>query len=884
MNGILLLLGAILGVLLLGKWHGLLIGALFAWLGGAYLALVKRVDALEARLADRSAEPVPPTPAPVRPAAPPVRDEPCFTSAAAPPPRPVPRPVSRPTPCREPLPAASRRALPEPLQWLCSGENLLVKAGVVILFFGVAFLVKYAAQRGLLPVQLRLAGAGLGGMTLLFLGWRLRHKRREYALTLQGGGIGILYITVYAACRICGLLAPLPTLVLLSAITVLAALLAVGENALTLALFAVGGGFCAPLLAPANNGPTLLFGYYLILNLGIAVIAWHRSWRLLNLGGFLATFVIGLWWGGRFYRPGYFGTVEPFLVAFFLLYVAIAVLFAWRQPPGLRGAVDGTLVFGTPIVAFALQAALVADHRYGLAWSALTAGLFYLALAGGLRRMLPELATAFAVFGALFITLAVPLACDGRWTSASWAVEGAAILWVELRQGRNLAAGFGIVLQFAAGIAFLLALADHPAASALLNADWLGTLLLAGAALVSAWRLRQGMSGISRMGLDSLLTVWGLLWWYGGGLRELLRFAPQPALPLLVILLLTATAAACHLLGRALDWDDLALPGLLLLPALLLAACLTDAPHPLANGGWWGWPLGLATVWLILYRDAERLSVATRTALHAGTLWLLAALVSWEFLWQVQQRIGAAGSWRELAALAAPLALLALSSRLSRGQSWPFARERVACLGVAALPMALWIELWVVVSTVNPADAWPFSWLPLLNPLDLGVLLSLIALGYWWRQVQMCDELAAIAAPLRLPARALGAATLFLWLNAILARSLSHWWHLPYAFHPLFHSSFVQTAFSLFWSLLALGAMFTAVRRQLRLLWLAGAGLLVGVVAKLFLVDLAGHGSIERIVSFVAVGLLLLVIGWFAPVPPVRERTRENLDASQADS
>lgn len=40
------------------------------------------------------------------------------------------------------------------------------------------------------------------------------------------------------------------------------------------------------------------------------------------------------------------------------------------------------------------------------------------------------------------------------------------------------------------------------------------------------------------------------------------------------------------------------------------------------------------------------------------------------------------------------------------------------------------------------------------------------------------------------------------------------------------------------------------------------------MVAKLFLVDLASHCTVERIISFVAVGLLMLVIGWFAPVPP----------------
>ena len=62
-----------------------------------------------------------------------------------------------------------------------------------------------------------------------------------------------------------------------------------------------------------------------------------------------------------------------------------------------------------------------------------------------------------------------------------------------------------------------------------------------------------------------------------------------------------------------------------------------------------------------------------------------------------------------------------------------------------------------------------------------------------------------------------------------------------------------------------------AVRHGNRPVWLCGATLLGLVVAKLFMIDLAGHGTVARIVSFVAVGLLLLVIGWFAPVPPKKE-------------
>ena len=39
---------------------------------------------------------------------------------------------------------------------------------------------------------------------------------------------------------------------------------------------------------------------------------------------------------------------------------------------------------------------------------------------------------------------------------------------------------------------------------------------------------------------------------------------------------------------------------------------------------------------------------------------------------------------------------------------------------------------------------------------------------------------------------------------------------------------------------------------------------------KLFLVDLAQAGTVARIVSFICVGLLLLLIGYLEPVPPRR--------------
>ena len=112
---------------------------------------------------------------------------------------------------------------------------------------------------------------------------------------------------------------------------------------------------------------------------------------------------------------------------------------------------------------------------------------------------------------------------------------------------------------------------------------------------------------------------------------------------------------------------------------------------------------------------------------------------------------------------------------------------------------------------------------------------------------------------------------LFIVLNGVLLRTLHHYAGVPFRLDAMLHSVLVQAAFSLFWSLLALAAMVTATRRALRVLWVVGAALLAIVVAKLFLVDLSNTGTVERVVSFIGVGILVIVIGYFAPVPPKSE-------------
>lgn len=761
------------------------------------------------------------------------------------------------------------------LHSLFNGENLLVKLGVVILFFGVSFLVKYAAQHGLFPIQMRLMASAAGGCALLGIGWRLRQKRAEYALALQGGGIGILYLTTYAAFRLFGLIPDLPAFGLLVAISLLCGTLAVLQNSPTLALFGVSGGFVAPLLASIGSGnPALLFGCYAVLDAGIIGVAWFRSWRSLNLAGFIYTFLFSTLWGAQFYRPAHFAGVEPFLVLFFLMYLLVAVLFAFRQPPDLKGLLDGTLVFGTPIVAFALQAGLVEGYRYGMAWSALAAGLIYLVLGGSLLRngrALRTLAESFLAFGIVFLTLAVPLAFDGRWTSAVWAVEGVALVWGGFRQDRRLMRGFGILLQFAAGAAFFTEFALPTGPVPVLNSLYLGTLLLSLAGLVSSRIILCNSHRAHELEAVAgrILTFWGLAWWFGGGLNEIGDHLQRDLVYNARLVFIALSCCACHLIERPLVWEDLVRPAVLLVPALACYSLLGNHHHPAANGGWLAWPIAFGIAWWLLYARDDELEATARGWLHAIALWLLTGLVTWELGWQIFFFLSDRGSWFIISRGIVPTVLLALLIILADRFDWPLRRHQANYLGLVALPLAVWSVSWAMMAAVTQqGDSWPFPWLPLLNQLDLAIAAALAAVAWWLLRLRRIPELAGYEQGCRPLLQGGMAAAGFIWLNSVLARVLHYWGGVPFNADVMFRSNLVQTSYTLFWSLLALCLMTAAVRRAMRPVWIAGAGLLGVVVLKLFLVDLASHGTVERIVSFVAVGLLMLVIGWFAPVPP----------------
>jgi len=786
--------------------------------------------------------------------------------------------VADTAPKTPPVEVEASRSLSRTVMRFFTQGNVMARVGIIVLFFGVAFLVKYAADHALFPLELRLSAAAAGGLAMVLLGLKLRDQREGFGLALQGGGIGVMYLTAYAAYRLYHLIPPSLTFALLVLLAAGSAFLAVRQNSPALATFGAIGGFVAPVLASTGQGSHVaLFSYYLVLNLGVLGVAWFKAWRGLNLLGFLFTFGIGSMWGAQYYMPQHFTTTEPFLIIFFILYTAISVLFAYRQEPNLKGRIDGPLVFGTPVVVLVLQSALVSDWKYGLAISAAGFGTYYLALAYWLMKRGAQahriLGEAFLSIGVVMLTLAVPFAWDAQATSALWALEGAGIMWVGARQGRPLARWFGAAMQGLAGIALLAGVAGSAAFPRLIDEHYLGALIMTAAAFFSAYTLRSHRTAIAsweKTTLTSTLLLYGVAWWLAGNFSQITHWLPHSAEPGVIVMFLAATLVVATLLARRLEWPELNLAAIGHLPLMWLALLFMSDQlgHPLAAFGWLAWPLSVAVQYWAMHRR-ERDGRTKPVGLHAGMLWLLTALVVTELSWAVGTHTNWSGIWEAIVWGLVPSALVLAVLRLEPRLAWPLGRHREHYLSWGILPLAAGLLAWLVVLNLSASgDPRPLPYVPLLNPLDIVSLFALFVLGNLLVGLQGAQG--SWAPPLREHGPWLLGGAAFLWVNSALLRTLHHWAHVPLKAHAIMNSQLAQTSLSILWASLAVSLMLFGSRKPHRQVWLAGAGIMGAAVVKLFLVDLSSTHTVARIVAFLVVGILLLLVGYYSPVPPRR--------------
>ncbi len=486
--------------------------------------------------------------------------------------------------------------------------------------------------------------------------------------------------------------------------------------------------------------------------------------------------------------------------------------------------------------------------------------------------------------------------------AALWTVEGVVLVWFAARRSMVTGAVLGTLLQFAAAAVYAVwSVEDRLAADGadgssaltfwadetpLLNQYFGVAVLLAACGVASAVIVYRSSAALGelRIPLMWLSLLWGVGWWLFAAAAQIWVVTDDYrlwALSLLAVGTLSALVAA----GRALRWHELEWAGVLMLPALgvALVIALATKDYPSADWGWTAWPIMIVAYVAFLRTGGDRLNAS---GLYGGLYGVLSVFLASEAHGQLEQV--ADGEWPLYGAAAAVLLWLEVSLRARPVASWLVGDGWRCCLLYGITPVAWAVAAGVGLAVLNHhGNVDPLQFLPILNPIDIFAAASVLSLLRWKREMvaELSDDednlTPAIGSLLRLSATpwlaalsVAGVAT----LTMSAARTVHHWADVPFDLRSLVYSTELQVALSILWAATALAAMVVGVRTADRRIWIVGASWMGVVVIKLFLIDLASLAALPKAGSFIGVGIVLLVVGYLAPVPPSQTKSERSED------
>ncbi|MBM4246940.1 MAG: DUF2339 domain-containing protein, partial [Deltaproteobacteria bacterium] len=182
-------------------------------------------------------------------------------------------------------------------QWL-GVRGAAVLGGAARALAGL-FFFRYSIEHGLIPPWLRVVLGVLAGVAAI--GGASFGLRRRYAGTanaLAGGGLVTLYAAFWAAGQLYGLIPIGAVFVLMVLLTGVGCALSWRYESLVIAVLGLVGGFLTPIFASrGQDNPIGLFGYVLLLDLGLLLLARRMRWPL--LGALAGTSIYQLLWIGQ---------------------------------------------------------------------------------------------------------------------------------------------------------------------------------------------------------------------------------------------------------------------------------------------------------------------------------------------------------------------------------------------------------------------------------------------------------------------------------------------------------------------------------------------------------------------------------------------------------
>ena len=774
--------------------------------------------------------------------------------------------------------------------WLIKG-NIIAKVAIVILFLGLSYLFKYSIEHDYISPEIRILGALLLGIGLLAAGWKLRFKRQIYALILQGGAIAVLYLTIFAAYKLYELVPALLTFVFLVVICSTTILFAILQRAMSLAIIACVGGYVTPILLSDGSGNHIaLFSYYLIISTAILVISITQSWRILNLLGFLFTFVVSLAWGINNFTAEFYIECQIFIFANLVIYGVLVVLLSVRSiyTEEYQNIIDMLLLFGTPLCGFGLQYAITRQWEFGPAFSSLGFGLFYLAGAYIILHKWKSLAKTISLFwltiGVSFITFSIPLALSANWTALLWMFEGTALTWIMLTQKYYRVALFGALITSLGIISAVISLDDNKITPIMFTSlSGISSIIL----FINAcfWHYYGQKTEITRVIKLSYLSISIIVWILWILLSTRLFLDQTPFEISLILLCATASLWLWYFIGRKINWNIMCNGMLLLWIALAVSLFMSHSESYYYLSEFWvcslAWIAAFTSCYVYLYKISSEKTNNNRLVnnhvifLHISLFWMLLG-------WLVRELIHIFDAlpwgyevikWSLMATIACSIILL-FYFLIKRQYITSFLLVK-SYWTIGLLPLIGYIVYYLIAGLSMSGQIIYWSYIPIINPLEESAIFSLLMFSVWIKLMPnyvQFDNKTTNSGILNIPLPNLILVSLmtltFLWGNSVVLRCLSQIFDITWNAYTLWHNNIVQMTASLLWMLSAVILIAIGHCYSLRKIWYSGQLIQITVIIKLIFVDIQETDGLLRAFAFIGVALLMLLIGYLAPIPP----------------
>jgi len=302
------------------------------------------------------------------------------------------------------------------------------------LVLAIGYFVKYAIDSNWIGPVGRVGIGFICGGILLGFAHKLRNNYNAFSSVLVGGGIAVFYFSITLGFHQFHLFSQTSAFIILVIITAFAVALSLLYDRQELAVIALIGGLASPFMA--SNGTAnyhALFVYMLVLNIGLLIIAYNKTWRILNFLAFVLSQIVFISVVFTVDEKGA-GVTLLYGGVFYLLYFAINIANNVKESRKFIASDFGILLSNTAIY-FAsglyLLTYMQQEQYRGLfsaAMGVLNLVMSYILLKN--KKVDTNILYLLIGITITFISLTAPIQLHGNNITLFWASEAVLLYWL----------------------------------------------------------------------------------------------------------------------------------------------------------------------------------------------------------------------------------------------------------------------------------------------------------------------------------------------------------------------------------------------------------------------------------------------------------------------